>query len=126
MRVYWGPVLAGVVAGFVVGSVLGLLISGLLPDGATRQALLVLLSFLIELGAGFVAGRFSPDSEALNGGQSALLLYLVASIIALTSGANLLVLIVGAALALAIGTMGGVLAAAVDREPRNKDTCAGG
>ena len=116
MRVYWGPVLAGVVAGFVIGSVTGLIISGIVPDGAGQQVLLVLLSFLIELGAGFVAGRFSPDSQALNGSQSALLLYLVASVIALTNGANLFVLVIGAALALVIGTMGGVLAMAAERE----------
>lgn len=114
MRVYWGPVLAGVVSGFVLGSVLGLVISGFLPDGSGQQVLLVLLSFVVELGAGFVAGRFSPDAKALNGSQSALLLYLVASVIALTNGANLLVLIIGAALALVIGTMGGILAMAAE------------
>ena len=113
MRVYWGPVLSGVVAGFAIGSILSLIVSGVLPDGPGQQVLLVFLSFLIELGAGFVAGRFSPDSEALNGSQSALLLYLIASVIALANGANLLVVIIGAALALAIGTMGGVLAMAV-------------
>lgn len=117
MRVYWGPVLAGVVAGFVIGSVIGLIISGVVPEGSGQQVLLVLLSFLIEFGAGFVAGRFSPDSHALNGSQSALLLYLVASVIALTNGANLIVLVIGAALALAIGTMGGILAIAVERPP---------
>jgi hypothetical protein len=114
MRLYWGPILAGVVSGFILGSVLGLVISGLVPDGSGRQIVLVLLSFVIELAAGFVAGRFSLDSEALNGSQSALLLYLVASIIALTNGANLVVLIIGAALALVIGTLGGVLAIAAD------------
>ncbi len=116
MRVYWGPVLAGVVSGFILGSVLGLVITGFVPDGSGQQILLVLLSFVIELGAGFVAGRFSPNSEALNGSQSALLLYLVASVIALTNGANLLVLIIGAALALAIGTLGGVLAMAANKD----------
>ena len=116
MRLYWGPVLTGAVAGFVVGSVLGLVISGFISDGAGRQVMLVLLSFVIELGAGFVAGRFSPDSEALNGSQSALLLYLVASVIALTNGANLAVLVICAALAWAIGTLCGVLAAAVATE----------
>jgi hypothetical protein len=115
MRLYWGSILAGVISGFALGSVLGLVASGLLPDGSGQQVVLVLLSFLIELGAGFVAGRFSPDSQALNGSQSALLLYLVASVIALTRGANLIFLIVGAALALIIGTMGGVLAMAADR-----------
>ena len=114
MRLYWGPILAGVVSGFVLGSVLGLVIAGFLPDGSGQQIVLVLLSFVIELGAGSVAGRFSPDSEALNGSQSALLLYLLASVIALTNGANLLVLIIGAALALIIGTLGGVLSMAVD------------
>jgi hypothetical protein len=116
VRLYWGPILAGVVSGFVLGSVLGLVISGLLADGSGQQIVLVLLSFVIELGAGFVAGRFSPDSQALNGSQSALLLYLLASIIALTNGANLLVLIIGAALALIIGTLGGVLSMAADRD----------
>ena len=117
MRVHWGPVLAGVVAGFAIGSILSLVISGFVPDGAGQQALLVFLSFLVEFGAGFVAGRFSPDSEALNGSQSALLLYLVASVIALANGANLIVLIIGAALALVIGTMGGILSIAVESEP---------
>lgn len=112
MRLYWGPILIGVVAGFVFGSVAGLVITGLLEDGEGRDVLLVLLSFVIEFGAGYLAGRFSPGSEALNGSQSALLLYLVGSIVALTRGANLLVLVIGAALALAIGTMGGVLAMA--------------
>jgi len=116
MRLYWGPVVTGAVAGFVLGSVLGLVISGFIPDSAGRQVLLVLLSFVIELGAGFLAGRFSPDSQALNGSQSALLLYLVASMIALTNGANLLVLIIGATLALAIGTMGGILAVVAETE----------
>lgn len=114
MRLYWGPILAGVVSGFVIGSVLGLVIAGFLPDGSGQQIVLVLLSFVIELGAGFVAGRFSRDSEALNGSQSALLLYLLASVIALTNGANLIVLIIGAALALIIGTLGGVLSMAAD------------
>jgi hypothetical protein len=114
VRVYWGPVLSGVIAGFAIGSILSLIISGFVPDGAAQQVLLVFLSFLLELGAGFVAGRFSPDSEALNGSQSALLLYLIASVIALANGAGLLVLIIGAALALAIGTLGGVLAMAVE------------
>lgn len=120
MRLYWGPVLTGVVVGFVFGSVLGFVVTGFTSDGNGRQVLLVLLSFVVEFAAGFVAGRFSPDSEALNGSQSALALYLVASVIALTSGANLVVLVIGAALALAIGTMGGVLALATKSETQNE------
>jgi len=121
VRLYWGPILAGVVFGFVVGSVLGLVISGVLPDSSGRQAVLVLLSFVVELGAGFIAARFSADSQALNGSQSALLLYLVASVIALTNGANLIVLVIGAALALIIGTVGGVLAIAAASDPAASD-----
>ncbi|MBT8202811.1 MAG: hypothetical protein HKN74_01120 [Acidimicrobiia bacterium] len=113
MRLKWGPVLIGAGAGFLIGSVVGVAMVGLLPGGTGLDALLVLLSFLIEFGAGFVAGWLSPGSEALNGSQAALLLYALASLIALTGGASLLVLIVGAALALAIGTMGGILAVAL-------------
>ena len=116
MRLNWGPVLIGAGAGFLIGSVVGIVMVGLLPDGTALDALLVLLSFLIEFGAGFVAGWLSPGAEALNGSQAALVLYALASLIALTSGANLVVLIVGAALALAIGTMGGILAVAARSE----------
>ena len=116
MRLNWGPVLVGAGSGFVLGSIAGVLLVGLIPAGAARDALLVLLSFFIEFGAGFVAGRLSPGAEALNGSQASLVLYALASVIALTSGANLVVLIVGAAIALGIGTLGGVLAAASLRE----------
>ena len=116
MHLHWGAVLIGAGSGFVLGSVAGVLLIGLLPEGGGRDALLVLLSFVIEFGAGFLAGRLSRGAEALNGSQAALLLYALASVIALTSGANLLVLVIGAALALAIGTMGGVLAAATVEE----------
>jgi hypothetical protein len=112
VRVYWGPVLIGAAAGFVCGSVVAVALIGLLPDGTPRAALLVLVSFLVELIAGFMAGRFSPDSEALNGSQSSLLLYALASGVALTNGAGVLPLIIGAMIALIIGTLGGVLAVA--------------
>lgn len=112
MRLNWGAVLIGAASGFVIGSVVGVLLVGLLPESAALDAVLVLLSFIIEFGAGFVAGRLSPGAEALNGSQASLLLYALASVIALTTGANLAVLIVGAVLALIIGTLGGLLAAA--------------
>ena len=116
MRLYWGPILIGAASGFVLGSVGGVLLVGLLPEGVGLDVVLVLLSFVIEFGAGFLAGRLSIDSRSLNGSFAAVLLYALASVIALTSGANLLVLIVGAALALMIGTMGGLLAEAAEQE----------
>ena len=119
MRLNWAAVLIGAGSGFVLGSVAGVLLIGVLPDGTFLDALLVLLSFVIEFGAGFLAGRLSPGAEALNGSQAALVLYALASVIALTGGANLVVLIVGAALALGIGTLGGILAASLrPPEPR--------
>ena len=83
------------------------------PGGATLS---IDPGVVIEFGAGFLAGRLSPGAEALNGSQAALLLYALGSIIALTSGANVAVLVVGAALALVIGTTGGILAAALARD----------
>ncbi len=115
MRLNWGAILIGAGSGFVLGSIAGVLLVGLLPDSTGLDVVLVLLSFLIELGAGFVAGRLSPGAEALNGSQAALVLYALASVIALTGGASLVVLIVGAALALGIGTLGGILAASLRR-----------
>ena len=119
MRLHWAAVLIGAGSGFVVGSIGAVLLAAVLPEGSGLDVLLVLLSFVIEFGAGFVAGRLSPGAEALNGSQAALVLHALASIIALTGGANLIVLIVGAALALIIGTMGGILAAAA--RPRGDD-----
>ncbi len=113
MRLYWGPILIGAAAAFGVGSILAISIAVFLPDGAGRQALLVLVLFLIELLAGFLAGRFSADSEAFNGSQAALLLYALGAVIALSNGAGLVALVLSAALTLLVGTLGGVLALAV-------------
>ena len=112
MRLYWGPILIGAVAAFGVGSILAIPITGLLTDSAGRQALLVLVLFIIELLAGFLAGRLSPDSEAFNGSQAALLLHVVGAVVALSNGAGLVALVLSGALALLVGTMGGVLALA--------------
>lgn len=75
----------------------------------------MLLVFVIELGAGFVAGRFSPTAQSFNGSQAALLLYGLGAVIALGNGADLVSLVLGAALALVIGTLGGVLAVAASK-----------
>ena len=113
MRLYWGPVLIGAIAGFVVGSVIGLPLIAIVDEGISRQIILILVLFLIELGAGFVAGRFSPTAQGFNGSQAALLLYALGGVVALGNGADLASLVLGAALALFIGTLGGFLAVAV-------------
>lgn len=113
MKLYWGPILIGAVAAFGVGSILAIPLTALLADSAGRQAVLVLVLFAIELFAGFLAGRFSPNSEAFNGSQAALLLHVLGAVIALSNGAGLVALVLSTALALAVGTMGGVLALAV-------------
>lgn len=99
----------------MVGSVIGLPLTALIEDGVGRQVILVMLVFVIELGAGFVAGRFSPTAQSFNGSQAALLLYALGALIALGNGADLISLVLGAALALLIGTLGGVLAVAVTK-----------
>ena len=105
--------MVGAVAGFAAGSVIGLPLTALIDDGAPRQITLVLLVFVIELGAGLVAGRFSPSAQTFNGSQAALLLYALGAVIALGNGADLASLVLGAASALVIGSLGGVLAVAV-------------
>ena len=113
MKLYWGPILIGAAAAFAIGSILAIPLTAFLSDSAGRQALLVMVLFVIELLAGLLAGRFSADSEAFNGSQAALLLHVLGSVIALSNGAGLVALVLSAVLALLVGTLGGVLALAM-------------
>lgn len=78
------------------------------------DAAFVLVQFLGEVAAGYVGGRFGAPQEAGHGSLAALTLFAVVAGISLAGGADpgLLALVGGAAVALALGASGGVLAAA--------------
>lgn len=103
----------GLAAG-VVGSV-PLLAAGLVDtETLSGQAVLILIGFGAQFLAGFAGARLSPTDPALNGGLAALLLYVVAAGIAIAAGRDpgVPTLAFSAAVALVMGSAGGVLAAA--------------
>ena len=116
----WGAVVLGGVAGLATGAILAipLLAVGIAGTGTFGgQAALLLIGFIAQVVAGFVAGRFAgfDHGPGTHGGVAAIALYAVIASISIAGGGDPGVgtLTFGAVVALILGTAGGVLAAAL-------------
>ncbi len=122
----WGAVVVGGMSGLGAGVVLALPLFAVGiadPDTFGGQAALILVGFIAQLGAGYVAGRFAGRTTGLHGGLAGLSLFLVVAALAIASGADPAVatLAVGGAVALLLGSTGGVLAEARRRGTESGD-----
>ncbi len=110
----WGAVLVGAMAGLGITSAVALMLYaiGVRDDAAGGSVLLITSSFLGQLLAGYVAGRFAAPDEAFNGSQAGLALFAVTAALSLATGISLGfgVLVFGAVVAMVLGAAGGVLA----------------
>lgn len=90
-----------------------------LVDSLSDAVPLLFLQLLSPVAAGYVAGRLSSRDQVLHGGYAGLLLFAVATGIALAAdpdSASLLVIAFSGLLTLVLGSSGGALAkAASDR-----------
>ena len=97
--------------GLLLGSIPAIFIQTVL-SGTSESALLVLLQFVVQFGVGIAAGRMARHrSPNLHGGVAALAFFFLIAAFSLAAGndANPLALALGGAIALLIGTAGGVL-----------------
>lgn len=87
------------------------------------QAVLILVGFTAQLGSGYVAGRFAGRAAGLHGGLAGLSLFLVVAALSIAAGGDptFVTLGIGGAVALLLGSAGGVLA-----EARHRGTESGG
>ena len=120
MRTNWGAIVIGGLTGLVLGAVLAaILIAVGIGDTSTfgGQSALLLVTFLTQVVAGFVAARFAgfDHGPAQHGGMAAIALYGVVAAIAVAAGTEPSIgsLVFGAIVAVVLGTAGGVLAAAL-------------
>ena len=84
MSLNWGAISVGGIAGIGAAVVLAipvLVVTG--TEGFRAQALLILVGFLGQIGAGFVGGLLASRDHPIHGGLAALMAYLVTAIIAL-------------------------------------------
>ncbi len=120
MRPNWGAIAVAVVAGLGGGVVVAapLLMSGVADASTFRgQAILVLIGFSAQVGAGVVAARVALEHAAAHGGLAGLGLFAVVSIISIALGRDPGVgtLAFGVVVAAVLGTAGGVLVEALRR-----------
>jgi len=96
-------------AGLGIGLALFLLLAIV---GLAAAVVLIFLQFATLVFAGYVAGRFSPGTAALNGGLAALTAFLVVGALAVASAASPspLELVIFGLIAAVLGSAGGVLA----------------
>jgi putative membrane protein (TIGR04086 family) len=99
----------------LAGALLLFLIMGItgIVESAADAIPLLFLEFLGLVGAGFVAGRLAGRDHVLHGGYAGLVLFVVATGIALAAdpdSASLLVIGFTGLLALVLGSAGGALA----------------
>lgn len=118
MRLNWGAVAVGGISGIGAAVLLAVpvrLLGG--TEGFAPLALLILVGFVGQMVAGYVAGRFAGTDQAGHGGLAALLAYLVTAAIAIATGQEppITTLVFSGVVALVLGSAGGVLAAARQR-----------
>ena len=109
--IHWPTIGISVMGGLLVGSVPAIVIQAGL-SGTAESALLVLLQFVVQFGVGIAAGRLAKHrAPNLHGGVAALVFFFLIAAFSLAAGndANPLALALGGAIALLIGTAGGVL-----------------
>ena len=120
MSLNWGAVALGAIAGLGVAMAAGLpLLAAGVADTETfaGQAVLILLGFGAQFLAGWVSARFAGRVHPLHGALAALAAFTVVSALSLATGADPGVgsLAFGAAVALVLGSAGGVLVQARER-----------
>jgi len=92
--------------GFIVLAVLGLV------GDADGEVTLVFVQFLSQFAAGYVAGRLTGATPALDGGLAGLVVFFIAGTVSVAGGASLgiVVSVLLGAVAAVLGSAGGVLA----------------
>ena len=121
-RLNWGAVAVGAMAG-LAGGLLAFAVVGLVLRSGNDLLALIFLSYLAQLGAGYVAGRLASNDAVLHGGAGAMLLFLVTTMISLSiapSRPGVASLAFNAAVAAVLGTAGGSLADSRRAEPRSE------
>lgn len=110
----WGAVVVGAMAGLGItfAVALALFVAGTRPSATAGGVLFIFGSFLGQVVAGYVAGRFSAPNEAFHGSQAGLALYAVTAALTLAAGGELgfAVVLFGAIVAMILGSAGGVMA----------------
>lgn len=103
----WGAVLYGALTG-LAGALLVFVVLGIagLGNDLRGQSILIFLTYAAFMVAGLVAGRFSHRGHVLNGGLAALLLFALQVVV---SGADTVTILLGAVVAIVIGSAGGAL-----------------
>ncbi len=111
-RLNWGAVAVGAMAG-LAGGLVGFVVIGFLVSADNDLLALIFLSYLAQLGSGYVAGRLAPDEAVMHGAGAAILLYLVTTTISLAivpSRPGVVSLAFNGTVAAILGTAGGSLA----------------
>ena len=97
----------------LAGGLVGFAVVGVVMSTDTDVLTLIFLSYLAQLGAGYVAGRLASDNAVIHGGAGAMLLFLITTTISLSiapSQPGVASLAFNAAVAAVLGTAGGSLA----------------
>jgi hypothetical protein len=116
-RLNLGAVVVGGMTGLGGGVILALPLFAVgIADANTfgGQAALILVGFVGQVGAGFVATRFAGRDPGLHGGLAGLILFLAVAALSIAAGSDppIPTLAFGGVVALLLGSAGGVLAEA--------------
>ncbi|MFQ5947743.1 MAG: hypothetical protein ACE5KX_02635 [Acidimicrobiia bacterium] len=122
----WGAIVVGAISGLGAGVILAvaLLAVGVADNDTTAGLIiLILVGFVGQLVAGYVAARFAGRDQAMHGSLAALSLFLVTAAISIVSGADpaVLALVFWAIVSAVLGTAGGVLAVFIREGGERRD-----